>query len=212
MEGGLERSDSSTPPTTIANNLLLIASLLAPRRFNGYMGVGIAYPRNSYDLKGCEVDVLADREKWHLDGKPPPKPWWSKALGWMGSFTPKLLKSSAKPLECPFELASRRSNVMVTLHLSPPFSPSSSFAISTYHMPCAFRTPQMMALHSSLSVRNIQQRAEQWGTSRYVLAGDFNLKPDSGLYKMITTGQCPKDDKEVRLDEERRRRGRQRAA
>ena len=107
------------------------------------------------------------------------------------------LHPSSKGPECPFELASRRSNIQVSLHLSPPTSPESSFAISTYHMPCAFRTPQMMALHSSLSVRNLQERAKEWGAGRAVLAGDFNLKPDSGLYRMITTGECPKDDKET---------------
>ena len=42
------------------------------RRFNGYMGVGIAYPREMYAMKACEVDVLADREKWPLDPRPPP--------------------------------------------------------------------------------------------------------------------------------------------
>lgn len=32
-----------------------------------------------------------------------------------------------------------------------------SFNIGVYHMPCAFRTPQVMSLHSALAIRRSQE-------------------------------------------------------
>lgn len=48
------------------------------------------------------------------------------------------------------------------------------FGVATYHMPCAFRTPAVMAVHMALCA----QRA--FAVARgcpFVLCGDFNIQP-----------------------------------
>lgn len=60
-----------------------------------------------------------------------------------------------------------------------------SFCVGTYHMPCMFRIPPVMTIHTSMIVKHISRLA---GTDPFVLAGDFNFVPDSACYKIVTEG------------------------
>ncbi len=44
---------------------------------------------------------------------------------------------------------------------------------------------QVMTIHAALYAMHVQKLA---GGLPYVLAGDFNLKPDSDLYQLLVTG------------------------
>lgn len=92
-----------------------------------------------------------------------------------------------------------RPNEMMTLELqpsnSPPPSPSSppsststnqSFYVSTYHMPCVYYNPSVMAIHSCLATQHLQRLAQ---SKPYIFAGDFNIRPTEIVYKFLTTGQ-----------------------
>lgn len=98
-------------------------------------------------------------------------------------------------------------------------SSGSTFSISNYHMPCAFFCPPVMNIHSEMVSKRVQYlAAESWKKSKsnkksdvdnsealveeeetmktipYILAGDFNIMPDSPHYKLLTTGKLDKSD------------------
>jgi hypothetical protein len=58
-------------------------------------------------------------------------------------------------------------------------------------MPCAFQFPQVMVLHAALCLQEVQRQA---GSLPYVLAGDFNFKPEDPMYALYQTGTIAKDD------------------
>lgn len=58
-------------------------------------------------------------------------------------------------------------------------------------MPCAYYAPMVMTIHSEMAAHHVQDIA---GEVPYILAGDWNLTPDSATYKLLTTGALPKED------------------
>lgn len=91
----------------------------------------------------------------------------------------------------------------------------SDFWIGNYHMPCCFRTPSVMNIHCEMAARRIQSlsaRLEVEGgcsgdtnrekgtvlsegmTTPYILAGDFNIMPDSPHYGLMVTGELLSND------------------
>jgi endonuclease/exonuclease/phosphatase family metal-dependent hydrolase len=75
---------------------------------------------------------------------------------------------------------------VITLVLERLGKPGQTFAVTTYHMPCAFRQPLVMYLHLQALLRHHARWCPQ---GRGVLAGDFNLQPDSPLYTYMVTGR-----------------------
>lgn len=68
-----------------------------------------------------------------------------------------------------------------------------SFCVSTYHMPCNFRIPGVMLIHTVLLIKHIQKlqrklitNSEKIITEPSILMGDFNFKPYSMMYNVIT--------------------------
>lgn len=59
--------------------------------------------------------------------------------------------------------------------------------VATYHMPCKFWQPAMMSISACILADRVHRFADD-GRVPYVIAGDFNLKPHSGPYKLFTTG------------------------
>merc|ERR1711871_546564 len=66
---------------------------------------------------------------------------------------------------------------------------------ATYHMPCEFRRPPLMALHVTGLFRVVQQFAQRLP---FAIAGDFNIKPiDTHLYGLaVGEADPPSDDAE----------------
>jgi endonuclease/exonuclease/phosphatase family metal-dependent hydrolase len=52
-------------------------------------------------------------------------------------------------------------------------------------MPCMFKLPSVMVTHCALSAQHIQRWAKD---DPYVYTGDFNIKPDSSQYQLLTQG------------------------
>uniref|UniRef100_A0A7S2SSQ8 Endonuclease/exonuclease/phosphatase domain-containing protein n=2 Tax=Rhizochromulina marina TaxID=1034831 RepID=A0A7S2SSQ8_9STRA len=67
----------------------------------------------------------------------------------------------------------------------PPSSTEQSFVVATYHMPCVFWAPQVMAIHTALLVQHVAASA---AGRPFVLAGDFNFLPGSACYNLAVTG------------------------
>merc|ERR1712113_1276402 len=110
-----------------------------------------------------------------------------------------ILKEPAKADQNPWERSEYRSNQFVAVKLlrkqmggGVPLPP---IWIGNYHMPCAFREPAVMTLHCDLVAQQIQSLASK-GNTGFVLAGDFNILPDSPQYQFMTTGKICSDGAE----------------
>lgn len=68
---------------------------------------------------------------------------------------------------------------------------SKSFCVSNYHMPCAYFAPKVMTIHSEMAAHRTQHLA---GSDPFLLAGDFNIQPNSSAYRLLTTGILPPED------------------
>eukprot|EP00439_Symbiodinium_sp_Y106_P060456 s2496_g8.t3 len=64
------------------------------------------------------------------------------------------------------------------------------FVVSTYHMPCFFRDMKVMVIHASLAA---QCALEFAGDLPLILAGDFNFRPGSSPYVLLTNGSLPEE-------------------
>ena len=81
--------------------------------------------------------------------------------------------------------AKRRSNILISATLKPKAGDRNAtpFMVSTYHMPCAFLTPQLMILHVELAIAHSTNLAKNSthklseGEEKipHILAGDFNF-------------------------------------
>jgi 2',5'-phosphodiesterase len=73
----------------------------------------------------------------------------------------------------------------------------SSIWIGNYHMPCAFRDPAVMTIHCDLVAQRIQSLASP--SSPFILAGDFNIMPDSAQYHFLTTGKIDETKENIEI-------------
>ncbi|GMI31093.1 hypothetical protein TeGR_g13446 [Tetraparma gracilis] len=179
------------------------------RRFNGYMGVAVAWPLSKFKALEVDVQTLADVGDWprppSVDQQPPPPPP-SKARRSLG-FLSRLVTNPLRFLLPPppkkrwdddadvYDLAAKRSNILITATLQARDGGADGgggrpFTMSNYHMPCAFRTPPLMTIHSTLAVRYTKQLAKG---NPFLCVGDWNIKPCSEQYETLTTGKLSAD-------------------
>jgi len=76
--------------------------------------------------------------------------------------------------------AIRKRNTMLCLKLN---IDNNIFCIGTYHMPCFGDSLKLLHVISCIQLLN-----KFSGNYKYILAGDFNIMPNSLLYKVITEG------------------------
>lgn len=121
----------------------------------------------------------------------------------------RLTQSGEKEPIDPWEMSEKRFNVLLTVVLRHRAGGGSAFSVSNYHMPCAFFAPPVMNIHAELVSKRVQDlAADSWAriqgeggdsagdtkTIPYILAGDFNILPDSPHYKLLTTGKLDRSD------------------
>lgn len=192
--------------------------------FNDYMGVGIAFPHRRFNLVDTAIRRVSESKAWPKEQKPAAressvstiamKPIAAIAAlfnSFLASpartlFGPLLsiLPASARALlpgcslnkqqhKCPWTVAESRKNTCVFLRLRAKegSDQDSHFCIATYHMPCVFWDQRVMVIHSALAAQTVQQLA---GADPYILAGDFNFKPGSSPYRLITQGHLSNSD------------------
>ncbi len=115
------------------------------RKFNGYMGVALAWPTEEFETVDVDISRLSDTRSW------PPKDeksFWSNILDTAVAFPLKLL--GKKEERDPWDYAEQRMNVMTSVTLKDRTS-GTAFCIGTYHMPCAYFAPQVMTIHADVS-------------------------------------------------------------
>lgn len=179
-----------------------------------FMGVGIAYSREHYELISSQTERAANvllrvGGSTGGGGAPPPTSLGGSILGALlrpfreglrlRNKGPPKPPPSPQPPEAdvphpavgedpwPFALAKRNQVVSVRLIPFPKAGgpAGAPFCISTYHMPCVFWNDEFMRIHGALAAQAARDFARG---DDYMLLGDFNSKPDSSLYQMITRG------------------------
>jgi len=169
-------------------------------KFNGFMGVGIAIPYAKYSI--VDVDICTLGTTLSLPRQPKPS-----------MLTTLYEKCFGKSDPCPYwQSAAGRSNRMITVVLQPiendvykklrsaskkkasstDSSSDNNFCVSNYHMPCAFYDPPLMTIHCALAAQRARWVAKRAtggeGCLPYILTGDFNIKPHSTMYRLLTEG------------------------
>jgi len=155
--------------------------------WSGFMGVGMAFPTDRYDVVNVDIQKLADTKYW-----PKPKP-----LSFLQKLTANVVKlwrkvTRTKPPEDPWRVARYRKNGVIHCALRCKTS-EEQFSVVTYHMPCLYKNPPVMTIHAALLV----QYAERMSKGRpFIIAGDLNIKPRDSAYGLFTKGSMAADDPE----------------
>lgn len=194
-----------------ANKGYHLVTGLYGKRFNGYMGVGIAFKTSSFDVLGVDISRLSDKREggWPRKPKEPKRNVVTRfainLYGFAATTTKNFLglvglyDAPRWPPQDAWSMAENRFNQLVTVKLQDKAT-QKSFAIGNYHMPCAFYKPAVMTIHTDLAARHVQKLAKEQdatdnesgkenGATPYVLAGDWNIKPDGSSYRLLTTGK-----------------------
>mmetsp|Transcript_42449 Transcript_42449/g.133096 ORF Transcript_42449/g.133096 Transcript_42449/m.133096 type:complete len:383 (-) Transcript_42449:128-1276(-) len=155
--------------------------------FNNYMGVGIAVPLDRYRIDDVNLARVSDTKRWP---RPPDAVAASPLSNALGTFWSILRfpldairggrRGRRDDRDC-WDKAKYRFNVQVSVNLADAKT-GEQFSVSTYHMPCMFRDPDVMTIHCALSAQHAHRVAKGLP---YVLAGDYNIKPTSEQYKML---------------------------
>lgn len=161
--------------------------------FNGYMGVGLAFPTDLYEAVDIKVERITDMVGWPTTKG---KSGFQKLLrdiqrafsdmfcSWRGQ------NSRRSRTGCdPWTQSRDKRNIMIFARLRSRTN-GARLCVGTYHMPCAFWSPPIMLIHSALVVSQFQALC---GSDQAVLAGDFNIKPGDSAYNMITCGGIDPD-------------------
>jgi len=136
--------------------------------FEDYMGTAVAFPSKYFTLQDAQLQCVADTLPLDHDDKE---------------------KLSA---ENPFRRSKMRRNRMVSVKLQH-IASNKEFVVSTYHMPCDYLNMKAMVIHASLCSACAFKFA---GDAPLILAGDFNFRPGSAPYELLTTGKLREDHKD----------------
>jgi len=172
-------------------------------KFNGYMGIAIAYPVEHYETLKVEICRLSDKR---IGGWPPSAPTPSLLRNYLINPVKKTLSTilmQQQETKDVWSYSQRRFNQFIAIRLKERKETKDAlpFWIGNYHMPCAFRDPPVMNIHAEMVAKHIQTLATTFSegsdavlTDAYILAGDFNIKPDSTHYRLLTEGTIDKGD------------------
>jgi 2',5'-phosphodiesterase len=152
-------------------------------RFNGYMGVALAVPNARYEIVDVDITRVADTKRMPRAPKPTLfKQYLDKIVSFFLS-----IATSLKLYTPPFDMwdnALYRTNQMICARLLDKET-GKVFVVGTYHMPCMFKFPSVMVTHCALSAQHIHRWAKQ---DPYIYTGDFNIKPHTSQYDLLTQG------------------------
>jgi mRNA deadenylase 3'-5' endonuclease subunit Ccr4 len=175
---------TSSLHTFFANKGYAFVTGLYGKKFNGYMGIGIAYPLKDFETIKVDVCRLSDEGDWprlerseEREGvigrvRKSIKKFTSKTVRSLSEYIGKhlgtqlLLGSSSKESTIdPWEMSENRFNVLLTVALRFRSAANGAdggvFSISNYHMPCAFYCPPVMNIHIDLAVKRVQYLASK---------------------------------------------------
>jgi mRNA deadenylase 3'-5' endonuclease subunit Ccr4 len=176
------------------NNYHFITGLYGGRN-NGYMGVAMAVPMKSFEIRAANITRVADSKKIPkksgVEGRPSIIQQLMKRI--TAPVSNKLLQTArflnlvGSPSQSTdfWEKALYRFNQMVCCRLYHRKG-GAEFVVGTYHMPCMFDLSSVMVAHCSLSAQLIHSFS---AGLPYFFVGDFNIKPGSAEYRLLTEGK-----------------------
>jgi 2',5'-phosphodiesterase len=180
--------------THFANRGYHMVTGLYGRNFNGYMGVAIAWPTSTMKVLDVDISRLADKREGGWP-RAPKEGTLQKIINGITSAVRKPLEQrgllSRPPID-PWTMSQNRFNILLTVKLEDKES-GRSFCLGNYHMPCAYYAPRVMTIHTEMAAKHVQTLAEEMP---YLLAGDWNIKPDGSSYRLLTTGMMDRGDPE----------------
>lgn len=161
---------------------------------NDYMGVAIACKDSLYEIAEVRNQCVADYANWPVAKEETPVHYlgmstWTTWINyvWKQYTRPSNEEDKASSLN-EVGIARKKENTLLMLRLKPRnFVLGQEFIVGTYHMPCSFMQRTVMVLHAAAVSNQIREFAAH-GNTPYILAGDFNMSPDSEEYKLMTTG------------------------
>lgn len=180
--------------THFANKGYHLVTGLYGKKFNGYMGVAVAWPTALMKVTDVDISRLSDKREggWPVAPKQGLLEGLSSSMkDWIRPKLEKLGILSRPPVE-PWSMSENRFNILLTIKLEDKDS-GRAFALANYHMPCAFYAPKVMTIHTEMAARHVQTLA---GDLPHILAGDWNIKPYSTSYMLLTTGLIDRGDPE----------------
>lgn len=135
------------------------------KKFNGYMGVCLAWPTADFETVDVDICRLADtrQEGWpKRDEKNFVKDVVNGVFSLVDGTLKQLgLKGDMEEPPDHWKLSEGRFNVLLTATLRDKTS-GKAFTIGNYHMPCAYYCPMAMTIHSDLGARRVQSIAEKF--------------------------------------------------
>jgi len=179
------------------------------RNFNGYMGIATAFPTEHFKMQKVDLLRLSDKKQDGWPRKPrAPEPSALRTYVFNPIYNPmkaayRYYRPKKRAEDDAWDYSKYRYNQFIGVKLlnrclgeSASTSTSTPFWVGNYHMPCAFRTPAVMNIHADLVGSRIQKLAkgENGNHDPYVLAGDFNILPESPHYSLLKTGTLDEKD------------------
>jgi mRNA deadenylase 3'-5' endonuclease subunit Ccr4 len=196
--------------THFANQGYHFVTGLYGKKFNGYMGVGIAFPTENWKVLEVDISRLADKREAGWPREPKDESLFTRFRNQILGRAKKLLEllrflpnpksitdhwAVSQNIADHWAISQNRFNVLVTIKLQDKKS-QKSFCVGNYHMPCLYYAPMVMTIHTDLAARHVQRLAEKDTQVPYILAGDWNIKPEGSSYQLLTTGMMDKGDPE----------------
>jgi mRNA deadenylase 3'-5' endonuclease subunit Ccr4 len=175
------------------------------KSFNGYMGIATAYPVQEFETLKVDLVRLSEKKNGGWPRKPKdPEPGIIRKFIFDPIYKPvkavyQYYNPRKKSEEDAWDVSRWRFNQFIAVRLkNRNMEHSIPFWIGNYHMPCAFRIPAVMNIHADLVGSRIQQLAttcaQQGKKEPYILAGDFNILPNSPHYSLLRTGSLDETD------------------
>ena len=160
-------------------------------------GIATAYPTKHFETLKIDLVRLSEKKQGGWPRKPKdPEPGPLKKYVFNPIYKP--MKAAyryyrpEKREDDAWDYSKWRFNQFIAVKLKNRGEDNQPFWVGNYHMPCAFRTPAVMNIHADLVGSRIQQLAKD--DTPYVLAGDFNILPESPHYSLLRTGELSPED------------------
>jgi mRNA deadenylase 3'-5' endonuclease subunit Ccr4 len=144
-------------------------------RGNDYMGVGMAIPV-SMQLNFISFIKIGD----HIRSISKRREEKTNLFTWGWNLYQYALSKFIQSASDPWQTAMNRANTLICLQL---VIDGKILYVGNYHMPCLYKDPDAMAIHSSIVKDLMFQIA---AGQNFILAGDFNLKPMGTCYQALT--------------------------
>ncbi|CAF4030577.1 unnamed protein product, partial [Rotaria sordida] len=145
------------------------------KRYNDYMGVGMAIPL-SMQLNSISFIKIGD----HIRSISKPREEKANMFTWGWNLYQFAMSKFIELASDPWETAMAKANTLICIEVVIDNKP---IHIGTYHMPCLYKKPDVMAIHCSVLKDLMFQLA---AGQDFILAGDFNIKPLDICYQVLT--------------------------